>query len=123
MTKEEIRALIAAKIAGQGSMVDIGGALPAILDALLDVMPAESLLWEGVYTQPEDDDPTLVANPGTATNAQLRAAYAAGTPVRAKIKFVDETDSTFRYEVFWLTLKFDDNGNYWFDIDQCQYSF
>ena len=34
MTKNEIMALIDAKIAGQGSAVDIGGALPAILSAL-----------------------------------------------------------------------------------------
>lgn len=34
MNKEQIQALIDAKIAGQGSAVDIGGALPAILSAL-----------------------------------------------------------------------------------------
>lgn len=34
MTQNEIMALINAKIAGQGSAVDIGGALPAILSAL-----------------------------------------------------------------------------------------
>ena len=34
MTQNEIVALINAKIAGQGSAVDIGGALPAILSAL-----------------------------------------------------------------------------------------
>lgn len=34
MTQSEIMALINAKIAGQGSAVDIGGALPAILSAL-----------------------------------------------------------------------------------------
>ena len=34
MTQNELLALINAKIAGQGSAVDIGGALPAILSAL-----------------------------------------------------------------------------------------
>ena len=34
MTQSELMALINAKIAGQGSAVDIGGALPAILSAL-----------------------------------------------------------------------------------------
>lgn len=34
MTKEQLLALIDAKIAGQGSAVDAGGALPAILSAL-----------------------------------------------------------------------------------------
>ena len=36
MTKEQIMALIDAKIAGQGSAVDAGGALPAILSALAE---------------------------------------------------------------------------------------
>lgn len=37
MTKEEIKALIDAKIAGQGSAVDAGSALPAILNGILDL--------------------------------------------------------------------------------------
>lgn len=37
MTREEIIALIDAKIAGQGSAVDVGGALPAILKGLADL--------------------------------------------------------------------------------------
>lgn len=40
MTKEEIQALINAKIAGQGSAVDVGGALPAILSGIIDLIPA-----------------------------------------------------------------------------------
>lgn len=36
MTKEEILTLINEKISGQGSQVDIGGALPSILGAILD---------------------------------------------------------------------------------------
>lgn len=46
MTKEGIKALVVAKIAGQGSMVDIGGALPAILDAIIDLIPAEPTPYE-----------------------------------------------------------------------------
>lgn len=37
MTKEEIQALIDAKIAGQGTMVDVGGALPTILKEIVDL--------------------------------------------------------------------------------------
>lgn len=37
ITKEQIIALIDAKIAGQGSAVDVGGALPAILKGLADM--------------------------------------------------------------------------------------
>lgn len=40
MTKEEIKALVAAKIAGQGSAVDAGGALAPILNAIVDIIPA-----------------------------------------------------------------------------------
>ena len=40
MTKEEIQALINAKIAGQGSAVDVGGALPAILSEILNLATA-----------------------------------------------------------------------------------
>lgn len=38
MTKEEIRALIEAKIAGQGSAVDVGSALPVILEGILGLI-------------------------------------------------------------------------------------
>lgn len=37
MTTEEIKTLIDQKIAGQGSMVDIGGALPTILKEIVDM--------------------------------------------------------------------------------------
>ncbi len=39
MTKEEIKALISAKIAGQGNQVDSGGALDEILNAIVDAIP------------------------------------------------------------------------------------
>lgn len=39
MTKEEIQALISAKVAGQGNQVDSGGALATILDAIVDAIP------------------------------------------------------------------------------------
>lgn len=39
MDTNEIRALIAQKIAGQGSMVDVGGGLPAILNAIVELLP------------------------------------------------------------------------------------
>lgn len=41
MTKEQIQALIDAKIAGQGSAVDVGGALPAILSEILNLATAQ----------------------------------------------------------------------------------
>lgn len=39
MNKQEIKEAIAKGIAGQGSMVDIGGVLPTILNAIVDNMP------------------------------------------------------------------------------------
>lgn len=39
MTKQEIKDLVAAKIAGQGTQVDLGGALPEIINAIVDSMP------------------------------------------------------------------------------------
>lgn len=47
MTKEEIQALIDAKIAGQGSAIDIGGALPAILGGILELATQSGpVSWE-----------------------------------------------------------------------------
>lgn len=50
MNAQEIRSLIEQKIAGQGTNVDAGGALPAILEALVDAIeqskPVEILLGE-----------------------------------------------------------------------------
>ena len=39
MTKDEIKALIAAKIAGQGTNVDAGSVLPTILNGIIDLLP------------------------------------------------------------------------------------
>lgn len=39
MTKQEIKDLIAAKVAGQGNQIDAGSTLPAILDGIIDLIP------------------------------------------------------------------------------------
>lgn len=47
MTKEEIKALIDAKIAGQGSAVDTGSALPQILNGILELATQQGpVSWE-----------------------------------------------------------------------------
>lgn len=54
ITKEQIIALIDAKIAGQGSAVDVGGALPAILKGITDLIPesvGDSVAWEQIVTE------------------------------------------------------------------------
>lgn len=44
MTKQEIKDLVAAKLVGQGNQVDLGSALPAILNGIIDLIqePAPS---------------------------------------------------------------------------------
>lgn len=41
ITKDEIVALISAKIAGQGSAVDVGGALPTILNGIVEILSSD----------------------------------------------------------------------------------
>lgn len=53
MTTAEIKALVAAKVAGQGTMLDVGNALPAILNALCDQI--DSLKATKAETQEVDD--------------------------------------------------------------------
>lgn len=83
MTIDEIRALIGAKIAGQGSAVDAGGALPAILDGILDIIaaiptPAAPLIIKGTF---DDDQAAFVPDAGQPDYSQARAAFDAGTVV------------------------------------------
>lgn len=41
MTPQEIKDLIDETISGQGNQVDLGSALPTILNAIIDLIPAE----------------------------------------------------------------------------------
>ena len=43
MTKQEIKELVSKKIAGQGSQVDIGGALAEILNGIIDMAGAKKV--------------------------------------------------------------------------------
>lgn len=56
MNADEIKALIAQKIAGQGSMIDIGGALPTILNEIVDIATsAASIIYlEILENYPEE---------------------------------------------------------------------
>lgn len=40
MTKDEIKAIVAEKIAGHGSAIDAASVLPTILDAIIDIIPS-----------------------------------------------------------------------------------
>lgn len=91
MTKDEIKALVAAKIAGQGSMVDIGGALSAILDAIVDAIPEggggnEPLVVNGTFQGGGSSMFTrgFTPNSGEPTFNDALSAFRAGTPVILK---------------------------------------
>lgn len=82
MSKEEIKALIAAKIAGQGTQVDLGGALPSILDAIVDALPEgggnEPYIVQGVSPS-ADIDGALKVSPEEFASA--KEAFLAGRVV------------------------------------------
>lgn len=60
MTTEQIKQLIAQKIAGQGTAVDAGGALPGILDGLTDLLSqAEAALADMPRPIVLSDEPTV----------------------------------------------------------------
>ena len=70
MTKQEIIALIAAKIEGQGSQVDVGGGLPKILKGIIDlIQPApepiepEPLVVDGTVEESVEES-ELIFVPG-----------------------------------------------------------
>lgn len=74
MTAQEIQALIDAKIAGQGSAVDVGGALPQILSGILEI--AQSGAQKTIVKVEQTSDSTISTeealsyikiNGGTAT--------------------------------------------------------
>lgn len=87
MTKEEIKALIATAIAGQGTNVDGGGQLPNILNAIVDAIPEGGgvLQINGLY---EDGDFTPDA--GQPTKAEAIAAFNDGITVRVRAENADE---------------------------------
>lgn len=53
MTKEEIKALVNSAIAGQGNQVDAGGALPGIINAIVDAIPeggaSETVMYDVLF--------------------------------------------------------------------------
>lgn len=76
MTIVEIRDLVAKKISGQGTMVDVGGGLPAILNGILDLVAASPSLdtivgdldaafpgWNGGVFQPTTQELELFSKP------------------------------------------------------------
>lgn len=74
MTAEEIKTLIDQKIAGQGTMVDVGGALPTILKEIVD-MASQGVKPIALSSQPTTGSVTLAQLAGIGlTEEELRAA-------------------------------------------------
>ena len=99
MTKEEIQALIDATIAGQGSAIDAGGKLPAILSGILALAtaapePQPAIVIEG--TQNTDDN-TFTPNDPAYTYEVVKNLILAGRAVFVKyyndMSGIDECDA------------------------------
>jgi hypothetical protein len=54
MTRDEIKQLIAEKIAGQGSAIDAASVLPSILNGILEAIPESGVMPEPKYDVPTD---------------------------------------------------------------------
>lgn len=85
MTTQEIKALVAAKIAGQGNQVDLGNALSDIFGSLCDLIDAggqggaaEPLIIEGAY---DTDLEAFVPNQGQPSFADAVEAINSGRQV------------------------------------------
>lgn len=59
MTKEEIKSLVAAKIAGQGTNVDAASVLPAIIEGILDLIPEAPV--QADLTVTDSTNPAFIA--------------------------------------------------------------
>ena len=64
MNKQQIQALIDAKIAGQGSAVDVGGALPTILHEILEAAFAGANVQSN-WNETNSDSPQFIQNKPT----------------------------------------------------------
>lgn len=82
MTKQQIKDLVTAKIAGQGTNVDAGGGLPIILNEIIDAIPEggnDPVIVEGEFDSMEN---TFV--PTSADFDEVAAKFNSGVPVVLK---------------------------------------
>lgn len=94
MTAEEIKNLIDQKIAGQGTMVDVGGALPTILKEIVDMAgsPAAPTYVDCGYSE-ADSEPVF----DNEQKAALLQEYNKGNLANVVCRYYDELSSTSRY--------------------------
>lgn len=74
MTKQQIQALIDAKIAGQGSAVDVGGALPTILHEILEAAFAGENVQSN-WDEADSNSPQYIQNKPTIPAAQVQSDW------------------------------------------------
>ena len=74
MNKQQIQALIDAKIAGQGSAVDVGGALPTILHEILEAAFAGANVQSN-WNESDSESPQYIQNKPTIPAAQVNADW------------------------------------------------
>ena len=105
MTPQEIQALINEKIAGQGSAVDVGGALPAILSEILNIaaassanMPKPIVLQRGISL---DDTRETLAQIGLTDEEIQAAARGERTGVIFGYSFYNITGASFESAYVW----------------------
>lgn len=67
MTTEEIKNLIDQKIAGQGTMVDVGGALPTILKEIVDMASVAKPQEQSDWGQVNDENVDFIKNKPVAS--------------------------------------------------------
>lgn len=89
MTKQEIKDLIAAKIAGQGTMVDVGGGLPTILNEIIDLIPAPSPSVEPLIVEGSFNSGYFTPNAGQPSWADAKAAFDAHIDIFLVFKLSD----------------------------------
>lgn len=92
MTKEQLKDLIAATIAGQGNQIDAGSKLPVILNGIIDMIPA-------VVDNLESDSST------DALSAKQGKAIAGMIPETALIIQSDGNTTAGTYQVPALTVE------------------
>lgn len=104
MDIQAIRNLVAKKIAGQGTMVDVGGGLPVILNAICDAIEegggggSEPLVVAGTL----DGENYFVPNEGQPSHAEAEEAFLNGTPV-----LLDITDETTPFHKIFSVVNYD----------------
>lgn len=83
MNKQQIEELIDAKVAGQGSAIDVGGALPTIMKETLNLIPEGGEQVQADWTESDAESPAFIKNKPTIPAAQVNADWNAESGVAA----------------------------------------